>query len=84
MSRGTRITPLRLSDELLERIQAAIDSNNARRGNKPYNVTSWIRMAIEERLDKLERGRKGRAAKKAPAEAAGQGEGGPAGGVGGE
>lgn len=57
MSRGTKHTIMRLAPELLERIHKAIDQNNSRRGEQPYNLTSWIRKAIEERLAKLERGR---------------------------
>lgn len=64
MSRGTKITPLRLSPELLSRIHAAIDSNNMRRSEEPYDLTGWIRQAIEERLAKLERGRKSAQRKK--------------------
>lgn len=66
-SKGTRITPLRLSDELLDRIHASIASNNGRRREEEYNLTSWIRQAIEERLAKLERSRKGGKRKNAPA-----------------
>lgn len=58
MSRGTKHTILRLAPELLARIHEAIDQNNSRRADEPYNLTSWIRQAIEERLAKLERGRK--------------------------
>lgn len=68
MSRGTRITPLRLSDELIARIHAAIASNNKSRREEEYNLTSWIRQAIEERLAKLERGRKAAVKKRTVAE----------------
>lgn len=58
MSRGTPLTPLRLSAELLDRIDAEVERQNRTRAEEPYNRTSWIRQAIEERLAKLERGRK--------------------------
>lgn len=57
MSRGTPLTPLRLSTELLARIDAEVARQNETRIGEPYNRTSWIRQAIEERLAKLARGR---------------------------
>src|SRR5262245_42394109 len=69
MSRGTPMTRLRLSDDLLRRIQESITSNNAFRADEPNNIKSWIRKAIEERLAKLDRSRKGRGKREAPAEA---------------
>lgn len=74
MGRGTTITPLRLSTAMLDRIRAAIDSNNKRRSDEPYDLSMWIRQAIEERLAKLERGRKDAKQPAKPAEADGQAE----------
>jgi hypothetical protein len=47
---------LRLSDEILARIDQAIAGTNKARGTA-YNRTSWIRHAIEEKLAKLQRGK---------------------------
>jgi hypothetical protein len=58
MGRGTPITPLRLSEELLGRIREAIDSANERRTDEPYDLTGWIRQAIEEKLKHRKRGTK--------------------------
>jgi hypothetical protein len=69
MSRGTRITPLRLPPDLLAQIDLAIASNNVYRVAQDYNRTSWIVQAIKERLAKLERSRSGRHKRKATAAA---------------
>ena len=58
MSRGTRITPLRIPPAMLERIDQALAKSNRVRGDQPYNRTSWIMHAIAEKLAKLERSRR--------------------------
>lgn len=58
MSKGNPIIKLRVTPELLDRIRKAIDQNNERRGDQPYDLSGWLRQAVEERLDKLERARK--------------------------
>ncbi len=49
---------LRLPPDLLARVEVAIASANQRRTEEEYNVQGWIRQAIEEKLAKLERGRR--------------------------
>jgi len=57
MTRGTPLTPLRPVPELLARIYAEVEPQNLIKRGKPYNRSSWIRHAIEEKLAKLERTR---------------------------
>lgn len=57
MAKGSPIIKTRVSPELLERIYTAIDMNNSRRKDEPYDLSGWLRQAIEERLAKLERSR---------------------------
>ena len=57
MNRGNRIVGVRLEPDLLEQLTAAIESNNAARKGPPYSLSSWIRQAILERLDKQRRAR---------------------------
>lgn len=67
MSKGNPKIIIRVSPDTLAKIREAIDSNNVRRGAEPYDLSGWIRQAIEERLAKLERGRKGSGRKVKPA-----------------
>lgn len=60
MAKGNPIIKTRVTAELLERIYSAIDSNNANRRDEPYDLSGWLRQAIEERLAKLERSRRGK------------------------
>jgi hypothetical protein len=60
MSKGTRITPLRIPPDLLALIDESIVSNNAWRVDEEYNRTTWIIQAIKERLAKLARARRHR------------------------
>jgi hypothetical protein len=58
MSRGTQHLPLRIDPETLARIDAEVERQNRTRAGEPYSRSTWIRQAIRERLDKLERGRR--------------------------
>jgi hypothetical protein len=58
MSRGTRHTPLRLSADLLDRIDREIEFTNERRAGEPFTRSAWIRQAIEEKLAHSERSRR--------------------------
>ena len=57
MSRGSPVTPVRLPQELIDRIVAAYKRANLTRKEEPYTLSSFIRHAIEEKLAKMERGR---------------------------
>jgi hypothetical protein len=48
---------MRFPEETVKRIDAAIDSANARRVEIPYDWTAWVRQAVKEKLRSLERGR---------------------------
>jgi hypothetical protein len=58
MSRGTPLTPIRLSADLVALIDAEVARQNATRADPPYNRSSWIRQAIQQRLDHLARARR--------------------------
>lgn len=51
MSKGSKIVPVRIPDELYELMQHAIICINERRREEPYDVSSFIRMCIRHKLD---------------------------------
>lgn len=57
MSAGTPITTLRIPTELKAIIEEKIESANRNRKLEPYNLTTWILVAINEKLKHLERSR---------------------------
>lgn len=61
MSKGSPIIPLRLNEIHLREIDAAIKATNKRRSLAPYTRSSWIRAAIEDRLQHIQRSRKAKA-----------------------
>jgi predicted DNA-binding protein len=65
-TKGTPLTPFRLSDELLERIDRAVASANKTGRKVPYNRATWVRHALEEKLAKLDRSRRKRSEEPAP------------------
>lgn len=70
MSKGSPIIPVRMKQELLDRIQAARASANARRKGPELGLTEWIKQACEEKLAHLARSNKGKGKKKAGEEQA--------------
>lgn len=62
MSLGSPRRTLRVPQKLVEEIEQAIDSANARRREQPYDWSAWALKAIKEKLAHLQRsrGRKGR------------------------
>lgn len=57
MSLGSPRRTMRFPEELVQRIEAAIDSANVRRVAAPYDWTGWVLQAVREKLRSLERGR---------------------------
>lgn len=57
MSKGNPRVILRLTPKVIAHIEHAIDCANERRKEAPYDLSSWIRHAIKEKLEKLARGR---------------------------
>jgi len=56
MSAGSKIVPVRIPDALHQEISLAIVLANETRKEEPYDMSSWIRKAIMEKLDHLRRG----------------------------
>ena len=57
MSKGSQVVPVRIPMELLDLINAAIESRNDASPQEPMNLSSWIRAAVREKLRHLVRGR---------------------------
>ncbi len=57
MSKGSPIVPVRILPDLLAEMDAEVARLNTRRAAEPWNRTAFIVAAINERLDKLSRGR---------------------------
>jgi len=51
MSKGSKITPVRIPPLLLAAIHEAIRSANKTRKAEPYTMSSWILTAIDEKLN---------------------------------
>lgn len=58
MSKGSKIIPVRIPDELLTDLENAVKSANSTRREMPYTVSAWIRKCVEEKLAHLKRSRK--------------------------
>lgn len=63
MSQGTRVYPVRLADDLVSEINAAIESRNHHSAKAPWNFSEFIRDALRNKLDHIKRSRKQRGAK---------------------
>lgn len=57
MSLGSPRRTMRFPEALVEKIEEAILSANARRADVPYDWTGWVLQAVREKLRSLERGR---------------------------
>lgn len=60
MSKGSRVVTFRMEEELMTRVDAAIASANLSREDQPYNLSDWLRGAIEAKLAHLSRGKRSR------------------------
>lgn len=66
MSKGSKIVPVRISDELYGEMLAAMDSRNNKTQEEPHTVSDFIRYCIRTKLAHAARGRSsGRKAAKA-------------------
>jgi len=63
MSKGSKVVPVRIPDELYIRMIAQIDKTNERRKEEEFDVSSFIRKAIEDKLDHANRSRCWRASR---------------------
>jgi hypothetical protein len=57
MANGSKVVPCRIPGDLLAQIEAEIARVNKRRTDEPFNLSSWLRQAILEKLDHSRRGR---------------------------
>lgn len=62
MSRGSDRVTVRLPNKLPERMAATIARRNATAHGMLWTISDFIQIAIEEKIKKMERSRKGRAA----------------------
>ena len=60
MSKGSRIVPVRVPDELLVRLSAAVERSARTRFDGPWSVSEFVRSAIEDKLQHMERSRRSR------------------------
>jgi hypothetical protein len=60
MARGSAIVPVRMSEDMIRDIDAAINRANLNRHEAPYDRSSWIRKAIIEKMEHGIRSRKPR------------------------
>lgn len=58
MSKGNPKVVVRFRQEVLDRIEAAIQSANYNRKDEPYDVSAWIRKAVDDKLAHLERSKR--------------------------
>lgn len=57
MSKGNRIVPVRFSEDAYADMVKQIEDSNDRRSEEPWTVSEFIRIAIAEKLAKMERSR---------------------------
>lgn len=60
MSKGTPHTALRLSAEVLDLADVTIRRRNLNSKRPPWSLTEFIRVAIQEKVKKMERSRRPR------------------------
>lgn len=60
MSRGSKIVPVRIPDELLDEVEVAVSSQNYHTKGEPHTLSGWIRKCIAEKLAHLKRSNKKR------------------------
>ncbi len=58
MSAGSKIIPVRIAEPMEIEIREAMQRANKYRREAEYDMSSWIRAAIQEKLDHLHRGRR--------------------------
>lgn len=55
MAKGSKIVQVRIPDKMLDAMIIALDKANERRREAPYDMSSWVRAAIVEKLAHLAR-----------------------------
>jgi hypothetical protein len=58
MSKGNYVIHTRLAPDVLENVMAAIVSANKTRRTEPYDLSSWVRAAIQAKLDHTRRAKR--------------------------
>jgi hypothetical protein len=59
-SKGTKTYAVRLSPDLVQRVQAQIDSRNTWSPEEPWDLSAFIRVCLERELRKMARSRRRR------------------------
>ena len=70
MAKGNPIALVRLTPEILAQIQDAISGRNGRTREEPWDRSSFIRIAIREKLQHMRRSRRSRGRRSAAANGA--------------
>jgi len=63
MSNGTRVYTVRLSDELMEQVQETMARRDHYAFESPWSLSDFIRIAVQEKLSKMERSRRSKKGK---------------------
>lgn len=58
MSQGTKVYTVRLEGGLIEDVEIAIEQRNRFSANAPWDLSTFIRIAIREKLSKMQRSRR--------------------------
>lgn len=58
MSKGTTVRPVRIADDLWDRMNFTIAHRNANTAHEPWSVSEFIRVACEYHIKKMARSRK--------------------------
>lgn len=59
MSKGTKAFPVRLPNKLLQEVNETIQRRNDHSKEEPWTFSDFVRIALREKISKMERGRKG-------------------------
>lgn len=60
MSKGSKIVPVRIPEDLLKQMDLTISRRNFWSKEEAWTTSRFIQIAIREKLHKMERGRSGR------------------------
>lgn len=63
MSKGSKVVPVRIPNDLMEEIRRALNERKDARTMKPINFSTWVRQAIREKIAHARRSRARRAPK---------------------
>lgn len=68
-SKGSKVLQVRVPPDLLAAVELQIQQRNIFTREAPWNISDWIRCAMEEKLKKMERSRRSRDKSAPPATA---------------